>query len=254
MAFPAELVKIVSRTLGVPMATVAQHDRNLAVAGIREVRGRGRSARHVTPENAANLLISIAAGPPSGPTLKDSAETARRYGSFTSARTGDDGIRRLATWPAKLQNAELRRLPEGHTLSASLAALIRAFMRRELDQAKVVWPDHPWPAEIAFSFTHIQVELHWPLSRASIELTTRALEADQRMFSISEQLEFGMPAPSFKTLQELEEWRLKLKMDSPGPRALRQVRSFDDSALRDIAFLLSHGTLAGTMYDYDVPT
>jgi hypothetical protein len=55
---PGQLVKAVSIALDVPVETVTQHDRNLAVAGLRTMGARGRNAPHVTPLDAARVLVA----------------------------------------------------------------------------------------------------------------------------------------------------------------------------------------------------
>src|SRR5262245_51999266 len=75
MATPGELVAAVSKLLGVPQPTVAQHDRNLVVAGLRSKSGRGRSAPKVTPRDAAHLLAAVMGSV----MVKDSAEVVERF-------------------------------------------------------------------------------------------------------------------------------------------------------------------------------
>src|ERR1700730_13281650 len=59
MLTPGELVREVAAITGVPEATVAVHDRNLAVAGLRTRHGRGTSAAKMTARDAAHLLTAI---------------------------------------------------------------------------------------------------------------------------------------------------------------------------------------------------
>ena len=56
---PGQLVKAMSIALNTPLETVTQHDRNLAVAGLRTTGARGRNAPHVTTLDAARLLAAI---------------------------------------------------------------------------------------------------------------------------------------------------------------------------------------------------
>jgi hypothetical protein len=58
---PGQLVKAVSIALDVPKETVVQHDRNLAVAGLRTKKGRGPSAAAVTHFDAARLFVATLA-------------------------------------------------------------------------------------------------------------------------------------------------------------------------------------------------
>ena len=56
---PGELVKAISIALDVPEETVVQHDRNLAVAGLRTTGARGRNAPHVTYLDAARVIVAM---------------------------------------------------------------------------------------------------------------------------------------------------------------------------------------------------
>ena len=56
---PGQLVQAMSIALNTPLETVTQHDRNLAVAGLRTTGARGRNAPHVTTLDAARLLVAI---------------------------------------------------------------------------------------------------------------------------------------------------------------------------------------------------
>lgn len=75
MATPKELVAKVAELTGVPEGTVVQHDRNLSVAGLRTMGGRGRAAAQVTYQDAANLLIAVAGSR----NVKDSVKTVQEY-------------------------------------------------------------------------------------------------------------------------------------------------------------------------------
>ena len=48
-----------SVAMGVSEETVAVHDRNLVVAGLRTKGGRGTSAAKVTPRDAARLFVAV---------------------------------------------------------------------------------------------------------------------------------------------------------------------------------------------------
>lgn len=81
---------MVAEVLGVPEATVILHDRNLSLAGLRSMGGRGRAVARVTYTDAANLLIAVAGSR----NVKDSAKTVEAYASLATtfrpalARTG----------------------------------------------------------------------------------------------------------------------------------------------------------------------
>lgn len=80
MATPKELITSVAEHTGVPLATVIVHDRNLAEEGLRSPALRGRGVSRVTYQDAANLLIAVAASR----NVKDSAKTVRDYAELPS--------------------------------------------------------------------------------------------------------------------------------------------------------------------------
>jgi hypothetical protein len=55
---PGQLVDAIAIAMDVPRKNVVAHDRNLVLAGLRTVGGRGRSAPAVTPLDAARLLVA----------------------------------------------------------------------------------------------------------------------------------------------------------------------------------------------------
>ena len=118
MATPGELVKALATVLGVPEATVVQYDRQLAEAGMRSKSGRGRSAAHVTPRDATNLLIAIAASPVSGPSVKEASNTCKAYASLTFR--AEDSLQRFS----ELGLPALDQLPPTHTLGEAISLLI----------------------------------------------------------------------------------------------------------------------------------
>jgi len=109
MASPKDLVAEVAKQTGVPVNTVVQHDRNLSLAGLRTVAGRGRAAATVTYADAANLLIAVAGSR----NVKDSASTVRLYGAMVSQS------------PLVLQDAGAD-IPWGVTFHAALTSLLEA--------------------------------------------------------------------------------------------------------------------------------
>lgn len=80
---------MVAEVLGVPEATVILHDRNLSLAGLRSMGGRGRAVARVTYTDAANLLIAVAGSR----NVKDSAKTVETYRELTTSEplTFNDG-------------------------------------------------------------------------------------------------------------------------------------------------------------------
>jgi hypothetical protein len=130
MATPGELVRTVAQVLGIPEATVTQHDRNLASAGLRTKGGRGRSAARVTPQDAAHLLIAICGAPLWGATVKESLATCERYSALRAYGAGGrlDNLSRI-----KSQLPTLGRLPDGHRFVEAISALITSINAGEFE-------------------------------------------------------------------------------------------------------------------------
>lgn len=210
MASPGELVQCIARALGVPENQVTQHDRNLAVAGLRTVGGRGRSAARMSPRDAANLLIGVAASS----MVKDTVETVMEYGSLpvrggsVSKKVGrlnsSSVISQSPDW--KLPLPALQRLPlEGHTLGDALAALIEDAAGAGIASLK---------AEVMF---------YSPVAHASLRLDTGdGSENKQYSAQVSE-------------VEDLVFWRPRAMKDSGD---LSQVRSFSGKTIRALGALL----------------
>src|ERR1700730_14250528 len=118
MATPRQLVEATAEILGVSVATVVVHDRNLATAPtpLRTVAGRGRAAAKVTAGDAANLLIAVAASE----SVKDSAKTVFAYRDLSGENAVNSGIHRFDE------------LPANHTFGQALGALIEAAATEEI--------------------------------------------------------------------------------------------------------------------------
>jgi hypothetical protein len=140
MATPGELVKLIAAATGDDVATVVQHDRNLAIAGLRTMGGRGRSAAKVTARDAAHVLTSVLGSH----RVKDAVDTVRRY-----LQTQEHHAHWHQHYPDKLQGMgkanvwedygipELAALPREHSFIDALTALItlaaEGRLIRELD-------------------------------------------------------------------------------------------------------------------------
>jgi hypothetical protein len=160
MATPRQLVETVAEVLGVSVATVVVHDRNLATAPtpLRSVAGRGRAAARVTAGDAANLLIAVAASE----SVKDSAKTVLCYGDLLGESAINSGIRRYDE------------LPANHTFGQALAALIEAAAAKEIvlnrkmnlrvtcfgprAKAKIEWEINAGSSETVYD-----PRSHWPV-------------------------------------------------------------------------------------------
>jgi hypothetical protein len=110
---PGQLIKAVAIALDMPEETVTQHDRNLAVAGLRTMGGRGRSAPDVTPSDAARLLVATLGSI----RTKDSVHTVKAYERVIFQAQDLEGRDAVAD-PA------IAALPAQHNVVDALAALI----------------------------------------------------------------------------------------------------------------------------------
>jgi hypothetical protein len=119
MATPGQLVRTMADVLGIPSATVAQYDRQLAEAGLRTTGGRGTSAAKVTAIDAANLLITILGSPVSGPSIKAATQTCETFGSLLVEPNFSD-THKFKQFGLSL----LARVPKKHTFRDALATLI----------------------------------------------------------------------------------------------------------------------------------
>jgi hypothetical protein len=117
MASPGQLVHVLAAALGIPEATLAQHDRNLRNEGLRSVRGRGWAAPNVTARDLAQLIIAILGSAQ----VKDSDASVRRY-----AATRAYAPRSSENLFARLGIDELAALPREHSFIDVLEALIVA--------------------------------------------------------------------------------------------------------------------------------
>jgi hypothetical protein len=143
MATPGQLVDGLAVSLGIPVATVIQYDRQLAESGLRTKWGRGRSAAAVTSQDAANLLIAIAASPLAGPTVKEAVRTCEAYGSLQ--------VLQRASWIdkfPKLGLPTLATLPPSHSLRKALSVVIDGVGKGEIFQI----PGREGPRTADFSF------------------------------------------------------------------------------------------------------
>ena len=121
MATPKQLVEVVATIFNVSEATVTVHDRNLSVAGLRTMAGRGRAAAHVTSRDAANLMVAVAASR----NVKDSVYTVEQFG----------GLQSKQNWESYLLNPpEMKGLGINHTVVEAIAALIELAMSGTLEE------------------------------------------------------------------------------------------------------------------------
>jgi hypothetical protein len=126
MATPGQLVRTMASILGIPEPTITQYDRNLAEAGLRQIRGRGTSAAEVSAEDAANLLVAILGSPAVGASIRMAAGTSKMYGSLVVKKNFSD-VARFAEHGL----TTLSKLPRRHSFKDALVALIDGASRGE---------------------------------------------------------------------------------------------------------------------------
>lgn len=139
MASPKELVSEIAKQTGVPEGTVVQHDRNLSVAGLRTMAGRGRAAAQVTYQDAANLLIAVAGSR----NVKDSVKTVEEYAN-------------LKARDPMVFNDNGEKVVRGRTFGDALAALLEAV---PADRDAYADPEHG----------SVEVSIYGPRPAARIE-------------------------------------------------------------------------------------
>lgn len=126
MATPGQLVQTVADMLGVPAETVTNYDRVLSESGMRSKSGRGRGAAKVTAQDAAYLLIAILGSPIAGASVKEAANTCRRYGSLP--------VLAHVLGTHNFEKAGLKMLdglPKKHTLHDGISALVNSAAKGE---------------------------------------------------------------------------------------------------------------------------
>jgi hypothetical protein len=121
---PGQLIKAVSIALDVPEETVFQHDRNLAVDGLRTKGGRGPSAPDVTPLDAARLLVAILGSI----RVKDSVDTVRAFEKTKHTLEGPwysaADQKKIAPNGKTFPDEAITALPADHSFVQALESLI----------------------------------------------------------------------------------------------------------------------------------
>lgn len=231
MASPGEMVKVIAGVLGVPEPQVVQHDRNLAVAGLRTVGGRGRSAAKMTPLDAANLLIGVAASS----MVKETVEIVNDYADLPS-RGGEMSIRKDAhsfdingnpppTWNLSgFPIPTLQALPEQHTFRSALVGLIEAAadgtLRAAIKNLRPSSEEHRIP-----SYWAIDVILWGPHPQAAIRIFCKDFDEKHHYSAIP------IDDDAFK-----EWWDEMTAKDGDGD--LKQIREFSAKTIFALGDLL----------------
>lgn len=174
MTTPRELVLSVAMHAGVPESTVTQHDRNLSVAGMRTMGGRGRSAARVTYQDAANLLIAVAGSR----NVKDSVATVNDYAGLVAEKPltfVDDGkeVVRGEIFADALA-ALLESVPdEREKYSGSDGATIDVFLYGPKPSARIQWQVNGKSDDIAYQQRGSGVDRKpWQTTMKAGELTS----------------------------------------------------------------------------------
>ena len=162
MASPGELVNAVAQVLGVPIATVIVHDRNLVMAGLRTKGGRGRSAAKITSQDVSALLIAVAASS----IVKDSAKIWHDYVGLPINDT--ESVAGLMT---DIPLSALSLLDNEHTFGQILTALVDSAGDGSMQELIRGNPGRSFHSGLSFSIDHppeISVRLRGPVPRAEI--------------------------------------------------------------------------------------
>jgi hypothetical protein len=155
---PADIIDVISTRLSFPRKTIAQQDRLLVINGQRKISGRGRSAM-ASPNDAAALLIAVAATPISGPAIN-----IANYLSYANLHAVHLPSGKLGSWQSI---DSLRDLPDGHTLLEAIARIIDCLSKGALleDSNGIMPPQGEYPYHI-----DVHVDLYAPVSRATVRI------------------------------------------------------------------------------------
>jgi hypothetical protein len=208
MATPGQLVEEMAASLGMPVATVTQYDRQLAEAGLRSKGGRGTSAATVTQRDAANLLIAIGASPFAGPTVKEAVRTCKAYGSLRAASQNHNF--------GQLGLPSLGSLPAGHSLRDGLTVLIEGAGRGETPHASN--REDPQMDDLRFS-----IQFNGPHPSAKIVVATGSVRSGKM-----EELMYTQEGPTKQKRQ-------------PAYGGLHQTRFVSFNTIRALGLLVSGG-------------
>ena len=155
---PGQSIHAVAIATDAPEEVVAQHDRNLVLAGLRTIGGRGRSAPHVTALDAARLLTATLAAR----RTKDSVETVRTFEKATCLGPNQE----------RSFDPALMRLLDGHNFVEALAELIT-------DASNPLQVEGP--AQFLRRFSELQLSCFSSASEFSESPKTPALEVIARI-------------------------------------------------------------------------
>jgi hypothetical protein len=143
--------KCVAEVLGIRPTTTASHVRNLREAGLLTKTGRGITGAHMTPRDAAHLLIAANCSQD----VQDSVETVRRYWKLPNI----GGAVMEESFPA------LAALGHQHSFADALAALLGSESIRFLDadRASTVTVTFKHPIRYRPPLVHSSAPITWPI-------------------------------------------------------------------------------------------
>ena len=173
MPTPGEAVAAIAEVFGLTKTTVAQHDRNLAVAGLRTKTGRGSSSAQMSPLDLGGIATAVAASPQ----VKDSVKTWSEYAPLQTReghvwKHGVGGEKNGGKWELPfLPIPRLQSLPEDHTFLQAVAGLIAAAANGSLQEA-MQKPAHD--RALPMGMTIVEVSFFGPYPQAVI----RVISAD----------------------------------------------------------------------------
>jgi hypothetical protein len=141
----------VAEVLGIRPTTTASHVRNLREAGLLTKTGRGITGAHMTPRDAAHLLIAANCSQD----VQDSVETVRRYWKLPNI----GGAVMEESFPA------LAALGHQHSFADALAALLGSESIRFLDadRASTVTVTFKHPIRYRPPLVHSSAPITWPI-------------------------------------------------------------------------------------------
>jgi hypothetical protein len=156
VARSTQLGECVAEVLGLRPTTTASHVRNLREAHLLTKTGRGITGAHMTPRDAAHLLIAATCSQD----VQDSVDTVQRYGKLP--HLGNE----WRDFPA------LAGLGDKHSFADALATL--------LDRDSILFLAEDPQSTISITFRH-------PIPEVLLEISTHGWERDQ---------EYKLPWPS----------------------------------------------------------
>ena len=181
MARSTQLGECVAKVLGLRPTTAASHVRNLREAHLLTKTGRGITGAHMTPRDAAHLLIAATCSQD----VQDSVDTVHRY--WKLPHVGN----------AWREFPELAALGDKHSFADALATLLNSasiqFLADDPKSTVFVTFDYPNPEVLLEVSTHgwerdQLYKLPWPRKRHG---TTRAHAGDRRVrYTFGEQTIF----------------------------------------------------------------